>query len=190
MSLTNMYILKLVGNRYYLGYSPNVKQRIQEHIDGNGSSFTKKYKPIDVVKIKENISEHLINKYVIGYMKKYGIDKVRGGAFKGLKLNNEQIKELAKYGIYKLDKEEEFFDKLIKETQNEVNSEPLKIPIIQTNGTCYRCMKDGHSQDSCRESHDKNGVFLEGEKNLADNELDSFFEYRPQDNKIGDNIFR
>jgi hypothetical protein len=125
-----------------------------------------------------------------GYMKKYGIDKVRGGSFKGLKLNNEQIKELAKYGIYKLDKEEEFFDKLIKETQNEVNSEPLKIPIIQTNGTCYRCMKDGHSQDSCRESHDKNGVFLEGEKNLADNELDSFFEYRPQDNKIGDNIFR
>jgi hypothetical protein len=175
MSITNIYILKLEGNKFYVGYSSDIKKRIQEHIDGNGSSFTKKYKPIGVEKIKENVPEDHANKYVIKYMKKYGIDNVRGGSYKGSSLNKDQLLELSNNGI-----------KLEVPKKDRV----LKIPIKNANGTCYRCMKDGHYQESCRETHDKNGNFMGGDLNIGDNELDSYFQYDPQDKKIDNEIFR
>ena len=43
---TNIYILKLEDNCYYVGKSENVEQRFQQHLSGSGSFFTKKHKPI------------------------------------------------------------------------------------------------------------------------------------------------
>jgi hypothetical protein len=195
MSKTNIYILKLEGNRYYVGYSPNVNKRIQEHIDGNGSSFTKKYKPIAVEKIKENVPEEHANIYVIKYMRKFGMDNVRGGSFKGSKLTSEQINQLSKNGVKIVEekkienKEKKIENKENKENTN--NHRVLKIEIKNANGTCYRCLKDGHYQDSCRETHDKYGNFLEGEDNIGDeDELGAYFQYDPQDKKIDNGIFR
>jgi predicted GIY-YIG superfamily endonuclease len=199
MSKTNIYILKLEGNRYYVGYSPNVNKRIQEHIDGNGSSFTKKFKPVAVEKIKENVPEEHANVYVIKYMKKFGIDNVRGGSFKGSKLTSEQLNELSKNGIKiveekKNEKNEKKVEKKVEEkkkTENTNNHKVLKVEIKNANGTCYRCLMDGHYQDSCRETHDKFGNLLEGEDNVGDaDELGAFFQYDPQDKKIDNGIFR
>ena len=191
MSKTNIYILKLEGNRYYVGYSPDVNKRIQEHIDGNGSSFTKKYRPIAVEKIKENVPEEHANVYVIKYMKKFGMDNVRGGSFKGSKLTSEQINELSKNGIKIVEEKKEKKEMILEKKENTNNHRVLKIEIKNANGTCFRCLKDGHYQDSCRETHDKFGNFLEGEDNIGDaDELGAFFQYDPQDTKIDSGIFR
>ena len=45
MSTTNIYILKLIDNKFYIGYTDNIKKRVQDHIDGNGCTFTKTYIP-------------------------------------------------------------------------------------------------------------------------------------------------
>lgn len=193
MSKTNIYILRLEGNRYYIGYSPNVNKRIQEHIDGNGSSFTKKYKPVAVEKIKENVPEEHANIYVIKYMKKFGIDNVRGGLFKGSKLTSEQLSELSKHGIKAIEeKKNENKEKIVVEEkkENTNNHKVLRVEIKNANGTCYRCLKDGHYQDSCRETHDKYDNLLEGDDNIGDDELGAFFQYDPQDKKIDNGIFR
>jgi len=92
--LTNIYILRLQGGRYYVGKSDNVMKRYGEHLSGKGSSYTKKYKPISVEKIIENASPFDEDKFTKEYMAKYGIDKVRGGTYVSLELDDFQKEAL------------------------------------------------------------------------------------------------
>ena len=43
MALTNIYILKLEGGNYYVGKTDNPTKRYQEHVEGKGSAWTKKW---------------------------------------------------------------------------------------------------------------------------------------------------
>jgi predicted GIY-YIG superfamily endonuclease len=88
---TNIYILKLKGGNYYVGKTYNVEKRFNEHISGYGSAWTKKYKPISIDKIIKNASKYDEDRYVKEYMEKYGIDKVRGGAYVCIELDEDQI---------------------------------------------------------------------------------------------------
>ena len=47
---TNIYILKLNNDNYYVGKTKNVNKRFQEHLSGNGSSWTQMHKPIEIIK--------------------------------------------------------------------------------------------------------------------------------------------
>ena len=38
---TNIYILKLENNKYYVGKTDNLEQRKQQHLNGSASSWTK-----------------------------------------------------------------------------------------------------------------------------------------------------
>lgn len=87
---TNIYILKLQGGRYYVGKSDNPMKRYQEHMNGSGSAWTRKYKPIGVEKIIENQTEFDEDKWVKVYMAKHGIEKVRGGAYVEVELDEAQ----------------------------------------------------------------------------------------------------
>ena len=91
MSNTTIYVLRLVGGRYYIGKSNNVMNRYQQHLDGNGSGWTRKYKPISLVKTIKNVSPFEEDKITKEYMSKYGIDKVRGGSYVELDLDDVQI---------------------------------------------------------------------------------------------------
>ena len=87
---TNIYVLKLKENKYYIGKSDNVLNRFQQHINGNGSSWTKKYKPISIEKTIENISSFEEDKITKEYLSKYGIDNVRGGSYVEIELTGVQ----------------------------------------------------------------------------------------------------
>ena len=78
---TNIYVLKLEGGNYYIGKSDNVHARYQQHVNGFGSSWTKKHKPVLLEKTIENVSPFEEDKITKEYMFKYGIDKVRGGSY-------------------------------------------------------------------------------------------------------------
>ena len=93
---TNIYILKLKEGKYYIGKSNNVLNRFQQHVNGNGSSWTKKYKPISIEKTIENVSSFEENKITKEYMYKYGIDNVRGGSYIEIKLTDLQKETLCK----------------------------------------------------------------------------------------------
>ena len=87
MSNTNIYVLRLKGGRYYVGKSNNVMNRYQQHLNGNGSSWTRKYKPVSLEKTIKNISPFEEDKITKEYMSKYGIDKVRGGSYVEMELS-------------------------------------------------------------------------------------------------------
>lgn len=87
--MTYIYILKLQYNKYYIGKTNNPKFRLKQHFNTNGSSWTKKYKPINIHQIIPDCDNFDEDKWTIKFMMKYGINNVRGGTFCQLKLSNE-----------------------------------------------------------------------------------------------------
>jgi predicted GIY-YIG superfamily endonuclease len=84
---TNIYILKLEGGKFYVGKTDNVINRYQQHLNGSGSAWTKKYKPIGIEKVIPNASPFEEDKVTKEYMAKYGIENVRGGAYVEVELS-------------------------------------------------------------------------------------------------------
>ena len=84
---TNIYILRLEGGKYYVGKSSNVVERFQQHLSGSGSAWTKKYKPVQLLRTITNASPFEEDRYVKEYMSKFGIDNVRGGAYVEVELS-------------------------------------------------------------------------------------------------------
>ena len=85
--MSTIYVLRLKGGRYYVGKSNNVMNRYKQHLNGSGSAWTKKYKPISVEKTIRNVSPFEEDKITKEYMSTYGIDKVRGGSYVEIKLS-------------------------------------------------------------------------------------------------------
>jgi predicted GIY-YIG superfamily endonuclease len=94
MEKTNIYVLKLQGGKYYVGKSSDVIGRYQQHVNGQGSSWTKKYKPISLLDCKSDVSPFEEDKVVKEYMSKYGIDNVRGGSYTQIILDAVQTEAL------------------------------------------------------------------------------------------------
>ncbi|SUZ92747.1 uncharacterized protein METZ01_LOCUS45601 [marine metagenome] len=88
--MTNIYVLKLTHNKYYVGRSKNINNRILSHFSNNGSVWTRKYKPIKILHIYKNCEPLDEDKYTIKYMSKYGINNVRGGIYCRMSLNSAE----------------------------------------------------------------------------------------------------
>jgi predicted GIY-YIG superfamily endonuclease len=91
---TTIYVLCLEGGRYYVGKTNDIIERYQQHLNGNGAAWTRKYKPISLVKTIENVSSFEEDKITKEYMAKYGIDKVRGGSYVEIELSEFHIAAL------------------------------------------------------------------------------------------------
>jgi len=88
--MVHIYVLKLQRGNYYIGKTSNIDKRIVEHVQANGSEWTKLHKPIKLVESFEgDIYDE--DKFVIKYMDKYGINKVRGGSFTQVELSAEDL---------------------------------------------------------------------------------------------------
>ena len=59
-------------------------------MNGNGSAWTRKYKPVELVLTIMNASPFDEDRYVLEYMEKHGIEKVRGGSYVTEDLNDGQ----------------------------------------------------------------------------------------------------
>lgn len=91
-----IYILKLKDNKYYIGKTNNPSKRLQDHQLHNGSSWTKKYDPIDLLELIETNDPFDEDKFTLKYMAKYGIENVRGGSFTQIILDNPTINHIKK----------------------------------------------------------------------------------------------
>jgi hypothetical protein len=103
--MLHIYVLKLIHNKYYIGKTRyNTNYRINQHFNGNGSEWTKMYKPVNVIETIHNCDDYDEDKYTLIYMKKYGIDNVRGGSFSNIELSENDIKTIEKMIISTSDK--------------------------------------------------------------------------------------
>lgn len=76
-----IYILKCEQNKYYVGKTTEPHNRLKSHYCGNGSAWTKKFKPICTLEVIPNCNAFDEDKYTKMYMDKYGIENVRGGTY-------------------------------------------------------------------------------------------------------------
>lgn len=89
---TNIYILKLQNDKWYIGKSDNPEKRFLQHKNGSGSAWTSKHKSLELFKVIENVSPFDEDKFTKEYMSLYGIDNVRGGSYTQIILPEEQKK--------------------------------------------------------------------------------------------------
>ncbi len=86
-----IYILELQNNKYYVGKTNNINIRIEEHFTNNGSQWTQKYKPINILEVIPDFDDFDEDKYVLKMMNEKGIKNVRGGSFSQINLSNDNI---------------------------------------------------------------------------------------------------
>lgn len=91
-----IYVLRLEGDKYYVGKTNNINKRIKQHKELYGSSWTKKYKFIEIIDFIQTEDHFLEDMYVKKYMNKYGIDNVRGGSYSRVLLTQEERNFLQK----------------------------------------------------------------------------------------------
>tara|TARA_R100000655_G_scaffold108961_2_gene162154 strand:+ start:193 stop:534 length:342 start_codon:yes stop_codon:yes gene_type:complete len=81
-----VYVLKLEHNKYYVGSTDHLNNRLFQHYNNEGSLWTKKYKPLRICGIRIGNRE-LESQVVIDMMAKYGVENVRGGGYCKIDLN-------------------------------------------------------------------------------------------------------
>jgi predicted GIY-YIG superfamily endonuclease len=167
---TNIYILKLQGGRYYVGKSDNPMKRYQEHLNGSGSAWTRKYKPIGLQKIIENASPFDEDRYVKEYMSKHGIEKVRGGAYIQEELPDFQelalVSELR--GARDLCINCGCSGHWAKDCYGKRS--PTQVPPRKKRNECDRCGRSGHSEEICHAKYHRDGDRLESDDDSLNEE--------------------
>lgn len=88
--MSTLYVLELEDGKYYIGKTDDVQKRLEQHLNGRGSAWTKKYSPNRIVEQRPITSVYDETNVTKDYMKKYGIDNVRGGAYCNVDLTEEQ----------------------------------------------------------------------------------------------------
>lgn len=79
--MEQIYVLELANNKYYIGKTTDVMKRFNQHKTGNGSVWTKLHRPKKILECRPLINNHDENNITKDYMKKYGVENVRGGAY-------------------------------------------------------------------------------------------------------------
>ncbi len=92
-----VYVLECSDGKYYVGRTNDFSKRLDMHLNGSGSFWTRRYPMVNVIDINWNADKFDEDKYVIKYMDKYGIDNVRGGSYSQMILNEDLKKTINRY---------------------------------------------------------------------------------------------
>lgn len=75
-----VYVLRLEGGRFYVGYSQDVSRRLRQHFTGNGAAWTKLHRPVEVVEVAAGGKADERDK-TLEIMRKHGWMVTRGHAW-------------------------------------------------------------------------------------------------------------
>jgi hypothetical protein len=181
-----VYVLECSDGKYYVGRTNDFSKRLDMHLNGSGSFWTRRYPMVNVIDINWNADKFDEDKYVIKYMDKYGIDNVRGGSYSQMILNEDLKKTINRYlvtannlcYICNLDghlirecpqnpKNPKIFNerkrKIENESENDCEPSKKKIKLDYSqhnNHTCNRCGRTGHYTEQCFAKKHFNGYTL------------------------------
>ena len=87
-----IYVLKLQQGKFYVGRTNKpIRERFEEHQDGVGSAWTRKYPPLRVLYEMSTSDRFRENTETLKCMDRYGIENVRGGRYSQMSLSAADI---------------------------------------------------------------------------------------------------
>ncbi len=162
-----LYVLKLQQGKWYVGKSANVERRFQQHMEGKGARWTQLHPPIELLYKRKLLDENDEDETTEFYMKKFGVENVRGGKYCQVEMPSNMIKCINK----KIDVDVEvsyecdYCDRTFttrfgcmiheKSCQNSTIEEEE-----ETNDACFRCGRAGHFKGDCYARSHVNGYSL------------------------------
>ncbi|MFL2961040.1 MAG: hypothetical protein ACJZ4T_06025 [Candidatus Thalassarchaeaceae archaeon] len=137
--MVDIYVLRLVRGKYYVGMTTRNLDRIWDHIEGQGAVWTKQYPPVvgkELFEYRPNLNKSDEDRITLEMMERFGINNVRGGKWCRVKMPSSHYQEIEK----KL--------KIVKKN----NTRPKKI------FNCGRCGRPGHNRTYCKSRTTVDGV--------------------------------
>ena len=92
-----LYILKLRGRKWYVGYTDRAITRILQHAEKKGAKWTKKHPPVNPIPYwmsEPGYSKDDENRKTLELMGKHGIANVRGGDWCMVNMHKKTYREL------------------------------------------------------------------------------------------------
>ena len=129
-----LYILKLRGGRWYVGYTDKAINRILQHAEKKGAKWTKKHPPVNPIPYwmsEPGYTKEDENRKTLELMGKYGIEKVRGGDWCMVSMRQKTISDLER-----------------------------KIGKPKSGRYCERCGRTGHTRSKCYATTTVDGVAI------------------------------
>jgi len=163
-----IYILSLDNGKYYIGKSKYPLKRVEDHKNGFGSKWTCINKVISVVDQFEG-DDFDEDKYVKIYMKKYGIDNVRGGSYCREKLSYGEIKSLTR----ELNGATDSCFRCGRNSHFVTNCYASK----HIDGSLLRSSKNNKSDDECDNESDNESESDSDNESDSDSNSDSNYEF-------------
>lgn len=97
--MSYIYVLQCEGDRYYVGRTTDIHRRFSDHLRAKklqvgGSQWTRTHQVLNLQKTILETDDFQELVVTLEYMKKYGIDSVRGAAYTDVNLRHDTVRNI------------------------------------------------------------------------------------------------
>ena len=143
--MQKIYVLQCDNDKYYIGKTANVDRRFAEHLNGeHGSEWTRYYPPRQIIEVENMSSNFDEMKKTLEYMKKFGIDNVRGAHWSNIYLTAKQrdaiMEAMNTDGCFRCGQNGHFSRNCTNQIQAFRSPQAVQ---------CFRCREYGHYANTC-----------------------------------------